>query len=45
VIRDMQAIILRGISAKLRGLKEVIAQPAPYWQIPEAGGDQAAPKR
>jgi esterase/lipase superfamily enzyme len=44
VIRDMQAIILRGISAKLRGLKEVVAQPAPYWQLPD-GGDQATPKR
>jgi esterase/lipase superfamily enzyme len=43
VIRDMQAIILRGISAKLRGLKEIGASPAPYWQLPEAAGDGSLP--
>jgi len=40
VIRDMQTIILRGISAKLRGLKEIGASPAPYWQLPEGGAQQ-----
>ncbi len=39
VIRDIQTIILRGVSAKLRGLKEIGAQPAPYWQLPDGGGD------
>jgi hypothetical protein len=39
VISDMRTIILRGVSAKLRGLKEIGAQPAPYWQLPDAGSD------
>jgi esterase/lipase superfamily enzyme len=43
VIRDMHTIIQRGISAKLRGLKEIGASPAPYWQLPEGVGDSGAP--
>jgi esterase/lipase superfamily enzyme len=41
VIRDMQTLILRSISAKLRGLKEVNASPASYWQLFDASDGTA----
>lgn len=43
VIKDMQTLILRNVPAKLRGLKEVVATPAPYWRLLD--GANAAPAR